>query len=334
MLRSILFTHDDLDGAGCRIIYELAHRDFIKGTDYLVINASNNNIDDLVNETIIRNDVDKYTIICFADIVASREVLEKIKNNFIEIHIWDHHRSNFFVEWVIPSVRIIPENDMGVMQSGTSLIYQYFAELSVMHPYNKHAKPFIGSNKYESFISLLVDTIRSYDTYEWKETNNLDAKKLEILFRLLGMDRFCKLYLERLINFDDNLELINANDLKFVDYKLESEQKNINNISIDDIEVVNIRGLKVAFALKSLGVNISELSYQFLNKYPEFDAFIDFSLWNNGTFQFRTVKDDIDLSSIIAIPVGGGGHAKAAGAPLSNNVRNEILNILVNYLNQ
>jgi oligoribonuclease NrnB/cAMP/cGMP phosphodiesterase (DHH superfamily) len=322
MLKTILFTHDDLDGAGCRIIYELAHQHLNKDTDYIVVNCPNNTVDEKVMGIINSGIIDKNTDICFGDIVASRDTLEYLVNNFSMPQIWDHHRTNFFATWVVPNAVIVPENELGKMESGTSLIYQHYSS--------------IGNGikvKDSDFLAEFVDAVRSYDTYEWKSTDNMVAKKLQILFSLLGMEIFCNYYINRFIN-DDSRYIIKDEDSKFVNAKLDNEQRIIDSITPDDVFHIDIRGYKTAFTLGGFGVNTSELAHQFLNKYKEFDIFVSFSLWRGGEFQFRTLRDDLDLGKDIATPIGGGGHPKASGAPLGDELRDEILKILINKLNE
>lgn len=363
MLKTILFTHDDLDGAGCRIVYELAHQHLQKNSDYMVLNCTNSGIDQDVMKTLESGIVDKDTKICFADIVANRDTLEYIVKNFSMPKIWDHHRTNFFATWVVPDAVIVPENELGVMQSGTSLIYQHYSSLAAEDPTDPRAKYF--SDKYHpvdkadlakkmtsrniytlrqrlenrmKFFAQFVDSVRSYDTYEWKETNNITAKKLQILFILLGMERFCTTYIDRIVNMDEkiltNKDIIIADDMKFVDAKLENEQRIIDSITPDDVYHIEVRGLKTAFALGGFGVNGSELAYQFLTKYPEFDMFASFNLWKGGEFSFRCIRDDLDIGTNIALPIGGGGHPKASGAPLPEEIREEIVNMLIDHLNK
>lgn len=329
MLKSILFTHDDLDGAGSRVVYELAHAKETKGVDYDVVNCTNAGIDNEVMETLRNENIDKNTEIIFADITAGRETLEYIINNFSMPKIFDHHRTNFFVTWIVPEAVIVPENELGVMQSGTSLLYQHYCkELDKF--------PTINSKGSERFLSDFVDTVRSYDTYEWKETNNLAARKLQVLFILLGMNRFCDQYIDRISSdtYIDKFNIIHIEDLKFVDAKLENEQNIIDSITPDDVYTINVGGRNAAFALGSFGVSVSELAHQFLNKYPDkFDMFISFNLWRGGEFSIRTIRDDIDVGSDIAAPLGGGGHPQAAGVPLPEYLREEMINKFINFIN-
>lgn len=326
MLKEVLLDHNDLDGAGCRIVFTIANMDKIEGKDFIIVNCSNNNVDDKTREVLQREDVDpNETTICFSDISGSRDVLEEIKEAGYKIMIWDHHRTNFFATWIIPDAIIKPENEMGKMESGTSLIFQYYAKLftdSLDHKLKYFNK--------KLFVDL-VDNIRSYDTFEFKETNNINAKKLNLLFFMLGIERFCKRYIERILSKEnDNDELFTANDNEFIDARLENEQRIIDSINKDHVYDVSIKGYKAAFLLSTGGANISEVSYQFLQKYPEYDLIIGFSFYLDGAaYSFRCTREDLDLGKTIALPIGGGGHPKASGAPIPKDILDQISNILL-----
>lgn len=325
MIQSILFTHTDLDGIGCRIVYELSMLDKEKGKDYLIIHCDNGTIDNDVCNTLetYKDYIDENTIICFSDIVSHNDVLEEIKFRFKNIHIWDHHISNLKCLDVIENGIVVPENELGIKQSGTSLIYQHFIQ---------DTNCTLNKNN-ESLLSEFVDCVRSYDTYEWKETNNLKAKQLNILFFMLGSEAFSRRYVEKLQNKDET-KLISDNDMEFIQAKLNYEQSVIDKITPDKVYQMNLRGYRVAFLLGSRGANISEISYQFLHKYPEFDAFISFTLNDANSFSFRSIRDDVNVADIFAIPLSGGGHPKASGAPLTYQYVEEIFKILYKALNE
>lgn len=357
MLKTILFDHDDLDGAGCRIVFQVAHSHLKEGEEYEVIHCSNNAVDDIVMKNINRDNVDENTVIYFADICASRDVMEIVAKKFKTVKVFDHHRTNFFVTWVIPDAVIVPENKMGILESGTSLLFQHFCEIAANNPNDPRALYFMDKadlkkaidysvghgygctepmmDKYKDGVdsfqmfSELVCNIRSYDTYEWKESNNITAKKLQTLFFLLGMNRFCQRYIKRIQISGNGTPIISDNDLEFVDAKLESEKRVIDSIGVDDVYDVSIKGLRAAFILSSAGANISEVAHQFLTKHPEFDIFIGFNFYKGGEYSFRCVRDDLDTGAMIAQPIGGGGHPKASGAPIPEEVRFKIIDLLM-----
>lgn len=336
-VKVILFTHDDLDGGGCRVIFSLAHS-HLDNSEWMIINCSNNSVNDDVKKAIEEGIIGEDTIVCFADICASKEVIQMLvqKCGSDKIFVWDHHLTNLFITQEIPNAVVIAENELGVKESGTSLLYKHFSELA----YNDESDPrgkFFRNEGNQKLLSLFVDTVRSYDTYEWKQTNNIDAIKLNKFFWFIGMDLFCNRYIDALKKNDNTEDIILADgDLKYIiNSKIELEKKIIDSITPADVFTFNVRGYKVAFSFPIFGASASELGNQFLTRYaPEYDIFVSMSITNDrGTFQFRTIRPDLNLGKDIAIPLGGGGHPKAAGAPVPEFIVTEIIDMVINHLN-
>lgn len=332
LLRSILFTHDDLDGAGCRVLFELSNHGVDPST-WKVVNCSNANVDDQVTKVLESGELHDHVRVIFADICCSREVLLKILEKKCSLHIWDHHRTNFWAQTEYPSAQIIPENDLGVMQSGTSIMYQNLCDMAVARPTAVNSEIFTSDYRHSVLIEKFVDTVRSYDTFEWKETGNMEAKRLQVLFQLLGMEKFVERYLDRFTSGVGCTELIDPRDLEFVLAKIEAEQDRIDAFGLEHIIDCTVRGHRTAFALGVIGMNISDLAYQFLKKFPQYDIFASFSFGNGGEFSFRTVREDLNLGEEIAVPMHGGGHPKAAGAPICDELRDVIVDYLISEMN-
>lgn len=334
-----LFTHDDLDGAGCRLVFELAFAHLGRGRGFSVINCSNVNVDEKVRETIAGKGINEDTIVWFGDISASREVLNELQDVAKSVWVVDHHRTNFFVEHELREpghAIIVPEDKFGQMQSGTSLLFQKLSEMALSRTSDVNADAILGGTKaHQEFVGLFVDTVRSYDTYEWKQTGNVTAKEINTLFYILGMERFCELYGRYLK--DPNYEggIIGDKVVQmFVDAKLEAEQKAIDEFTVDKIIDTTVRGYRTALLIGSCyPANVSELGNQFLAKHPEFDVFAQFTLSDGGSFSFRAIRDDIDIGKDIALPMGGGGHPKAAGAPMCKEVKEVLAEYIIAEMN-
>lgn len=335
MLKHVLFTHDDLDGAGCRVIFELGMAHLKKGEDFDVVNCSNNNIDDKVTDAIVKDGyINNETVVYFADICPSIDIANVLMKKFQHIIICDHHRTNFPITNVIPDALIIPEDGFGRQESGTSILYRWFCDQAARRSTEWWVKPFVDSDATGRFLSLFVDTVRSYDTYEWKDTDNILAKKLQMLFFLLGMDRFCNRYVDRILhNYIPTEELIIPGDMDFIDAKLEFEQKTIDGLTIGDVYETEVKGYKTAFLLTPVAANISEVAYQFLQKYPQFDLFASVTLSRGGEFSFRTQNPQIDVGEIITKPIGGGGHPRASGAPIPDYIKDLFTEALICHIN-
>lgn len=319
--RSILFTHDDLDGAGCRIVFDIAMQ--LREDKYVIYNCSNQNVSD-----VVMNEIDNYsldsTIVYFADICPNTQVLQMLKDSGYTVEIYDHHPTNMFAMDYIKNALIIPSVD-GRPESGTSLL---FNNLFGLIPGKAEA--------YLNILELFVDTVRSYDTYEWKSTGNMKAKKLQILFFLLGMDRFCEGYIERAmyaINNMEPMETIPREYMIFIDSKLEQEQKSIDwFINNAKVASVDINGYKTAFYIGSTGANISELCHQYLNANPEYDMMMLYFPSSNE-ISIRSNREDFNTGEIICQPLGGGGHPKASGATLHEKLPAEIITLITECIN-
>lgn len=326
-MKYLLFTHNDLDGAGCRIIFNYVFRQ-----NGEVVICSNSDIDEKVLNALEGKILDRYNIIYFADICPSAEVLRRLTE--YNVRIYDHHVTNMYAlgfadEYKTFIARIVSETD-GKMESGTSLLADaIIGELVV-----KFDTP---------MFHQLVDTIRSYDTYEWKKTNNLEAKKLQTLFHLMGLEAFCEYYENALINYQLKdvsfpmpapIELIDRAFIPIIENQLKQEQELINDfIEYGTVYPINIKGYNVALVLGVKGgANISELAVQYLNQHPEFDIMGIYMPYYN-TISFRCVRNDINIGEEICAPIGGGGHPKAAGVILTDAIENAITAAFSSFLN-
>ena len=340
MYKEILLTHNDLDGAGCRIVYTIAMNNsgLKKDEEWKVINCANtgedgidNNIEKLIDEKVI----DKNTIVTIADICPSYEVLIKLRRICNKVEIYDHHITAIYAtEMEGIDAKIVPENDLGVPESGTSLIFLEYVKRA-NEGNDKRYDMFKPDYVHNKLLCSFVDNVRSYDTYEWKSTNNFTARRLNILWTLLKMERFCAFYINRIrdetIMFDDNL-IIPWFD-PFIDAKIEFAQSMIDNFTLNDCYIIDVKGYKTALVVKATMANVSELANQFLSKHPEIDVFALFSLQDGGVFSFRTNKENINIGTDIAAPIGGGGHPKAAGAAVPKYILNRLYDDLYFWLN-
>lgn len=328
MKKNILFTHDDMDGAGCRIVFDLAFRecneysaDVENEDDRAVIyNCTNNNVDDTVLRCIYNGGlIGSETTIWFGDIAPHWEVMEKLLMVTPRVKVFDHHPTNEYLNERLFGSKVLPVNSSGVPECGTSLMLRNFIAWK--------------SIPEKSILLDFADTIRSYDTYEFKTTNNQMAKDLMTLFTLLGMEEFCRYYYYFLLANDKARYIISDGQMVFVKAKLDAEKRTIESITPDDVNTVYIRGHKTALLTKSVYANVSELAYVFLHKYTEYDMFIAASLANGGKFEIRTIRDDLDTGKEIASLAGGGGHPKASGAPISQKTMDTFISNLVDQLN-
>ena len=184
------------------------------------------------------------------------------------------------------------------------------------------------------WLYIFADTVRSYDTFEWKRTNNMDAKNMQTLFFTLGPDLFVDHYVNRYDSIDVNhMEGIDPLYMEIINAKSKAEEKAMANfIENGKWYNINIRGFKGALVLDIPPCNISDLATYFLKKYTDYDIIV--YLLHGNTLSYRTIRDDIDLGADICKPIGGGGHPKAAGATLPDNVMDEIITNIICAMNK
>lgn len=344
MLKKILFTDSDMDGCGCKIVFELAHQSWTEGVDFEVIKLDHGNIDDEImnhiNNGYRSNLINNQTVICFSDLCPSRNCLYTIQQIGNPIKIWDHHQSALHAREAVPDgATIIIENDMGVLQSGTSVIYQHFCNEGFNS--NEGVGEFFANMdaSQSELVGKLIDSIRAYDTFEFKQTGAIIPKQLNTLFYMLGFDNFYIRYMDRILNMNSN-EVIDPQDMMFVKARMDNEQAIIAKFIKDTVDPtkqqiifpIEINNIKVAFTYGAKGASISELGYQWLLEHPEFDAIASIMLGDKISFSFRAVKDDVNVNELLAIPLGGGGHPKAAGAELSEEFAGRLLYLIMNEL--
>ena len=335
-----LITHQDLDGIGCSIVFQLAHAEKINlltghilpDIEMKIIYADYNDIDQVTRDAMGYSDR-----IIFSDICPTKDTVRYLfeQEYFFEIH--DHHATNLYVKELQRSqypyfpcmINITPKNEDGQLESGTSLLFKHYQE-KLKHKYDKQ----LFTATFE-LLELFVDTVRSYDTYEWKQSGNTVAKELQTLFSLLTREVFIRKYIGILSSDYHSpppvVQLIDHFDMEFIQSKLAREQQRIDEITIDDVQPVAI-GNYTGILHHYNGLNTSELAHQFLTKYPLNDIFLDVD-YNTGVVSIRTTKENIDTGREIAKPCGGGGHPGASGFSIPKELIEKAANIIIEYIN-
>lgn len=308
-----LFSHTDLDGYGCNLIMKIL---FDNEADCENLNY------DTVNERILEfintEEYKEYELIYITDISVNEEVAkvidDKVNNEKLNIMLLDHHPTALYLnkyEWVTVDI----ERD-GEKTSGTRMLYD-FCEEAIKIIAND------GIINKNDFFNL-IENIRKYDTWLWKEKyNDIKPKQLNDLFYLLGADRFIDNLL-RGVRFATNVVDDFIEDNKLL---LELQQEKIDKyISKKNKEIIqyNIDGYNVGVVFaeqfqSELGNKLSEMN-------PQYDLIV---MIGDKTISYRTVKDNINCGEIAKL-FGGGGHPKASGSQITVEDKNKYLDILFN----
>ncbi|MBC2580800.1 DHH family phosphoesterase [Clostridium sp. DJ247] len=307
-----IFTHNDLDGIGCAVLGLLCFdKADIEYCGYEDINSK-------VKAFIDNKGYDNYDHVYITDISITLELAEIINNTEPEVFepgfnlcesftLIDHHPTALHLEkywWCDIEV----ENELGKC-SGTSLFYKHILQ-------SLHYNVKLSNKKIKDF----VETVRQYDTWEWKTVyKNDNPNKWNNLLGLYGIQKFVdriinKLTTEEAFDFDDTDLLMLELDRDKKEQYFELKSKELVNIKIENYNVGAV------FADQY----ISELGNYLAEKFTEFD-FI--ALIGNKTVSYRGIKDNIDLG-LVAKQFGGGGQPKASRSQIDKDKQLEYIKSL------
>lgn len=306
-----LFTHNDLDGVGCAILSFLAF-----GYENVDVEYCNyDNIDKRVRAFGESEEYKTCEKVYITDISVSEELAEdmNIACNKGKVVLLDHHATALNLnkyDWC--EVRV--ENSDDIKTSGTEMYYHWLID----NGYLGHVD--------DDVLCKFVELVRNYDTWRWTSLgdNGIICKQVNDLLYLYGRDKFINWCISEI--HDCVFPRLYASD----ELVLEVKQKEID----DYVERKNKQLIIGELCDRKCGFvfaeqYVSELGNRLCEIHPEIDfvAMIDMS----GTVSYRSVKDDIDLGKDIAKVFGGGGHPKAAGSRISNEIKMNIINKIFEY---
>jgi oligoribonuclease NrnB/cAMP/cGMP phosphodiesterase (DHH superfamily) len=311
-MRFKLFTHTDLDGVGCAVVaMNTEHSVDVEYCDYDYINKA-------VKEFVETKDYECYNHVFITDISVNSEVAELIdripttENNF---YLIDHHAT---AEWLnrypwasVNSTEKLniyhgPRDSIGIKSSGTSLFHAYLLEKGLL--------------KTDFRLCEFVETVRRYDTWEWKTIYNSEfgPKELNDLLSIIGCDRFVKRFSANPWPMFDNTELLLLElEAEKIQRYIDTKERHIISRKIDGFYA------GVVFAEQY----ISQLGNELAERHPEYDFIVIINA-GTATVSYRGMKD-IHLGEF-AKRYKGGGHRQSAGSPISYYDLYKIINMIFN----
>jgi uncharacterized protein len=282
-----LFTDSDLDGIGCGLLAKLAF------AEVNISFCSYRNLDERVKQ-FLENEQNKEVELFITDLAVGEEVEKKLAERFnagghvqvIDHHVTALHFNQYPWGWVKPT------DEQGKKTCATSLFYDYLVRE--------------GKLERNETLDEFVELVRQYDTWEWEETNNTCAKRLNDLLTILGLDEFWDKMSERLatggpFSLTETEELILDMEEKKIQRYIRMKQKQLVQRWFGDYCV------GIVFAER----HMSELGNALSKRCPHLDLI---AMVNMGTkhIGFRTIHDTVNVAEF-AKQFGGGGHPKASG---------------------
>lgn len=306
-----LFTHTDLDGIGCAVLARLAFGDKVDIT-YC-------NYDDINQQVKLYIDSPTACECHITDISIDLKLAERIDNKNMTIQLLDHHPTALELNqfnWC--KVKI--ENENNIKTSGTELYYQWLIHEKCLE------------DRWE--FRKLVELIRDYDTWRWSTQGEygLISKQINDLFYIYGREKFIDWCIDKItkkFNADICIDKIKIKSETLFSEQdkiiLLTKQKEIDEYikkKNNEMFIHQLCNYTCGFVFAERFM--SELGNTLCKMHPEIDmvAMIDIA---NLTVSCRTVKDNIDLGKDVAKQFGGGGHPKAAGFPIDNTIRYQLI---------
>ncbi|MBF0708022.1 oligoribonuclease [Alkalihalobacillus hwajinpoensis] len=286
-----LFTDSDLDGTACALIAELAFENEAE-----ITHCTYRNLDDRVEAFLLQNSGDPVFI---TDLSVNEHVEKHLEERYQQgshVQMIDHHATAMHFndyEWGF----VDPGDDKKTCAA--TLFYQFLLE----------------KEKIERMESLeqFLELVRKYDTWEWEEDNEVDAKRLNDLFSIMGRETFKSEMLRRLTRDPDSFAFNESEEMI-----LDLEERKIERyIHQKNRQLVQMEVDEYCIGLVHAESYHSELGNE-LNKRNSHLDFI--TIINDGSRRlgFRTIHDEADVSEF-ASRYGGGGHPKASGCEMNED---------------
>ena len=289
-MKKLIISHKaDPDGVTVIVLAKLVFKEF----DYILADV-------LETDNYVRDNLDKYDFIYVTDLNISEELANEIEKNYSKkVKIIDHHLSNICMN-KYSFIGVVDKND-SEKESATSLFYKY-----LIKNYNNE---FLNQDN----TKLLVEHVRTMDTYDFSKTSKEEANNIVVLFKIYGKELFIDKFYNVIINDNElySREDYNLIELEKLRIKRYIEEKEIIEILIDNKKV------GVVFAEQ----NISELGNYLINKYDYLDYVILINV--DKSISYRG-NDKVDLS-VIAKKYNGGGHFNASGSPIPIDLKEKII---------
>lgn len=169
-------------------------------------------------------------------------------------------------------------------------------------------------------LDKFVEVVRDYDTWRWSTLGEegVICKQVNDLLYLYGKEKFIRWCMSEI--YDGVFPTLYASD----ELILKIKQREIDEyIKAKDKQVIvdKLYGKTCGFVFAER--YFSELGNKLCRMHPELDFVAMINM--DGVVSYRTIKDDIDLGEI-AKTFGGGGHPKAAGSRIADEVQFNVIN--------
>lgn len=288
-MKDLLISHiSDIDGVSPVILLKLTKVEF----DYIL--KEPHEMDEFVEE-LLKEDLNSYQNIYITDLALSENFYKKIKESgyAYKFKIFDHHKTHLFAKNYENVV-------IDIEECGTTLFYNYLSK----------------KYKFKKIVEDYIKHVKNLDLWLWVEKFDFMAKELGNIFDLYGRNTYIEEMYQKLKRgkkfkwnkFENKILKIEKDT---VDRYLKKKDKELYKIEYDGYLIGAVFSERYR----------SELGNYLSSIHPELDLVVMINM--SGGLSLRTEKN-IDIS-ILAQKLNGGGHKKACGAPIEEEVKESIL---------
>lgn len=288
-MKDLLISHiSDIDGVSPVILLKLTKVEF----DYIL--KEPHEMDEFVEE-LLKEDLNSYQNIYITDLALSENFYKKIKESgyAYKFKIFDHHKTHLFAKNYENVV-------IDIEECGTTLFYNYLSK----------------KYKFKKIVEDYIKHVKNLDLWLWVEKFDFMAKELGNIFDLYGRNTYIEEMYQKLKRgkkfkwnkFENKILKIEKDT---VDRYLKKKDKELYKIEYDGYLIGAVFSERYR----------SELGNYLSSIHPELDLVVMINI--SGGLSLRTEKD-IDIS-ILDQKLNGGGHKKACGAPIEEEVKESIL---------
>lgn len=311
-MKVLIFSHkSDIDGMGGVVLANLA----FSHVDYVLCETFN--LPTELTKYYTNNIIYDYDYIFVTDMWLEEPLLSKVANDpklVGKFWLFDHHKSALKGNNSYNFITVKISNEQGLC-SGTSLFYDYLVSNNYL-------------DKTNLCISAFSENTRKYDTWEWATIYHEETPHdLSLLFDVVGAHNYINLMTKKL-----------KRNATFKFTKSETMMIKAKKLQISEKLVEYSKKIYYQTIL-NLKAGIIFIDYEYRNDLAEylrvnhFD--LDFAMLialDYGTISYRSIKDNVNVR-LIAEHFGGRGHDVAASSPITNELKEQLINILLNKEN-
>lgn len=329
MKKLVVFTHNDLDGVSCALLGKIMSESVSELFDEYEYHICNyNDIDEKVREFYNNLDPDTKYRVFITDISVNKETAKMIddyrlthqgNDRNVYLCLYDHHETSRWLNreygWAIVTTDLCGGIDTGFypfpkrrLTSGTELFFL------------NEVLTRVDDLDIKANLIDFIELVRCWDCWDWKRENNLEAKRLNNFFSMFeDRSEFVNNYYRKIVMDKDNFKLFSDEEAKMLDDK----QKRIDEFIKEKektLKVINKLEYKYDVGIITVDTyeNVSELASYINDKYT-FD-FVAIIIKDSNKVSLRASDESqVDVSEIAA-RFGGGGHKKASGCNLTEEV--------------